>query len=94
MLRVSEKVVRTIDQRLLYNILEQQEKQTALLERLLETVDVLTMAQDEHTQVLEEIRDLLAGDYEPPVTKTGTINIPGFPSDPLEGFPSIRKESK
>ena len=63
----------------------------ATLERLLETIDVLTMAQDEHTQVLEEIRDLLAGDNEETVVST---TIPGFPTNPLEGFPSIRKEEK
>lgn len=67
------------------------QKILAALERLAETLDVLVMAQDEQTQVVEEIRDIFAGDDEPPVVVT---NIPGFPADPLEGFPKIRKDEK
>lgn len=41
-MRVSEKVIRTIDQRLLFNILAEQEKQTKLLERIADTLDERT----------------------------------------------------
>lgn len=70
------------------------QKILAALERLAETLDVLVMAHDEQTQVIEEVRDLLDEDAEPPVSVRGKFTIPGFPADPLEGFPSIRKEEK
>lgn len=66
------------------------QKILAALERLAETLDVLVMAHDEQTQVIEEVRDLLDNDTE----TTTVTTIPGFPADPLEGFPSIRKEEK
>lgn len=85
-MRVSEKVVRTIDQRLLFNILEEQEKQTKLLERIADTLDVMAIAQDAQTKLLDERT-------EPPISIMGEYPLPGFDGDPLAKFPTVRKEN-
>lgn len=86
-MRVSEKVIRTIDQRLLFNILAEQEKQTKLLERIADTLDVMAIAQDAQTKLLDERT-------EPPVTVRGEYPLPGFDGDPLDKFPSVRKDDE
>lgn len=91
-MRVSEKSVRTIDQRLLYNILEEKEKQTKLLERIADTLDTVAMGQDTAQQTLEELADFILADEEPPVTARGEYPLPGFDGDPLAKFPTIRKD--
>ena len=95
MARVSEKSLRTTDQKLLKDIFDEQKKQTALLERIADVLDVMALEQEAlHgtvDEVEESVKSMLETDEE---AEYEHHNIPGFPTDPLEGFPSIRKEDK
>lgn len=73
-------------------ILRQLEAQTALLERIADTLDTVAMGQDAAQQTLEELADFILADEEPPVVAKGEYPLPGFDGDPLAKFPSIRKE--
>lgn len=85
--------IRTTDQRFLYELLEEKKKQTALLERIADTLDTVAMGQDTAQQTLDELADFILADEESPVTVKGEYPLPGFDGDPLAKFPSIRKES-
>lgn len=74
-------------------ILRQLEAQTALLERIADTLDTMAMGQDVAQQTLEELADFILADEEPLITIKGEHQLPGFDGDPLAKFPSIRKES-
>lgn len=93
MSRVSNNVIRTIDQRLLADIRDEQEKQTKILERIADVLDAMALEQDTLHQTVEELADFILADEEPPVTAKGEYPLPGFDGDPLAKFPSIRKES-
>lgn len=84
-MKVTESLIRTIDQRLLHEVVVEQQKQTKLLERIADTLDVMAIAQDAQTKLLDERT-------EPPVVVRGEYPLPGFDGDPLAGFPTIRKD--
>lgn len=67
-------------------LVAEQKKQTKLLERIADTLDVMAIAQDAQTKLLDERT-------EPPVTVRGEYPLPGFDGDPLAKFPNVRKET-
>lgn len=59
--------------------------QNDILTRIADILDVIAMGQSTLIKIMEE-------STEPLLVVSG--HIPQFPKDPLEGFPSIRKEDK
>lgn len=66
-------------------IINELRKNNKLLERIADTLDVIAIAQDAQTKLLDERT-------EPPVVVRGEYPLPGFDGDPLSKFPSIRKD--
>ena len=74
-------------------IINEIRKTNRLLERIADVLDTMAIEQDSLHQTVEEVADNIdelldsKEEYE-------NHQIPGFDSDPLDGFPSIRKEEK
>lgn len=75
-------------------IINEIRKTNRLLERIADVLDTMTIEQDTLHQTVEGLADFILADEEPPVTAKGEYPLPGFDGDPLDGFPSIRKEEK
>ena len=66
-------------------IINELRKNNKLLERIADTLDVMAIAQDAQTKLLDERT-------ESPITVRGEYPLPGFDGDPLATFPVIRED--